>query len=185
MEIKGSAVKSIPEFVKQNYPGQFDKWLSLLPESSKEIFEKPVLPSNWYSLNDAAVVPTQALAEALFDNNGKEGAWQSGRYSAEAALTGVYKFFVRAASPHFIIGKASKIFSTYYRPCDMHVLNKLDNTVTLHITDFEEPNELIEFRIAGWMEKALEISGSKNVQVQITKSLTKGDEVSEYVLKWE
>ena len=185
MEIKGSAVKSIPEYVKKNFPGQYDKWLGLLPESSKVIFEKPVLPSNWYALNDAAIIPTAALAEVLFDNNIKEGAWQSGRFSAEAALTGVYKFFVKAASPHFIIGKAGKIFTTYYRPSNIQVVKKEEKTVTLHITRFEEPSELIEYRIGGWMERALEISGSKNVEVKITKSLTRGDEVSEFILKWE
>lgn len=54
----------------------------------------------------------------------------------------------------------------------------------LHIIKFGEPNYLVEQRIGGWIEKAFEICGCKNVKVSITKSLTKGDEITEYKATW-
>lgn len=185
MEIKGSAVKSIPEFVKSNYPDSYDQWLDSLPENAKKIFSKPVLPSDWYPLIEGVVDPVMSIGDLFYDSDSGKAAWETGRYSAEIALTGIYKFFVQAATPSFIIGRAGKIFTTYYRPSEMKVVSKGEKSVTLHITSFDDPDEIVEKRIGGWMERGLEISGCKNVQVKIPKSLTKGDEVTEYNLLWE
>jgi hypothetical protein len=35
------------------------------------------------------------------------------------------------------------------------------------------PEKVIEYRIGGWIEKALEISGNKDINVEITKSMTR------------
>jgi hypothetical protein len=142
-----------------------------------------VLPSNWYPLQDAALIPTESLGQLLF-NDAIKGAWQCGRYSAEIALTGIYKFFVKAASPFFIIERAGRIFTTYYQPCSMEVVEKGDNYVKLHITRFEEPSRLVEGRICGWIERAMEINGTSFVDVTIQKSLAQGDSVTEILVKW-
>jgi hypothetical protein len=42
----------------------------------------------------------------------------------------------------------------------------------------------VEARIAGWMQRALEINGCKNIIVKMPKSLTKGDPVTEYLVNW-
>ncbi|MBN2612783.1 MAG: hypothetical protein JXB00_14605 [Bacteroidales bacterium] len=184
MEIKGSAVKSIVEFIKKNYPEKYQEWFESLPEQSKKIFSEPVLPSNWYPVEEAAVVPTQHLADMFFNSDAEAGAWKAGRFSAEVALTGIYKFFVMAASPHFIISKASKILSTYYRPGDLQVVQKGDKWVMLHFSNFEEANKVVENRVCGWIERALEISGAKEVKVNIRKSVTKGDDLTELYMTW-
>jgi hypothetical protein len=183
MEIKGSAVKSIPDYLKKHHPEKYSMWLDALPEKSRKVFSEPVLPSNWYPMHDAAIIPTEVLGQILFSDAVK-GAWQCGRFSAEMALTGIYKFFIKAASPFFIIDRASRIFATYYQPCSMEVTEKGDNYVVLHITQFEEPSKLIEGRICGWIERAMEINGVSYVDVAIEKSLTTGDPFTEIMVKW-
>lgn len=184
MEIKGSAVKSIAEFIRKNHSENYQAWLDSLPEQSKKIFTEPVLPSNWYPVNDAAVIPTKQLADFFFEKDIKKGAWESGRFSAEMALTGLYKFFVMAASPFFIISRAGKILSTYYRPAEIEVHEKGSNWVTVHFTNFGEPNYIVECRICGWIERALEISGANSVEVNIRKSMAKGDTITELYITW-
>jgi len=184
MEIKGSAVKTIPEFIKKNHNDKYQAWLESLPEDSRKIFTDAVLPSNWYPLKEAGIVPTEKLGEMLY-NDSLKGAWQCGRHSAEAGLTGVYKFFIKAASPFFIISKAGKIFSTYYQPSSMEVVDKGDDWVVLQISQFEEPHPVIENRIAGWIENAMEIHGVSSVKVDFTKSLTRGDKCTEIRVSWK
>jgi hypothetical protein len=183
MEIKGSAVKTIPDYLKKVYPEKFSTWLEALPETSKKYFTEPVLPSNWYPLHDAGIVPTEVLGQILF-NEPIKGAWQCGRFSAETALTGIYKFFIKAASPSFIIDRASRILSTYYQPCNMLVTEKGSDYVILQITQFDVPSKLIEGRIGGWMERAIEIHGVSFVTVNIHKSLASGDPYTEFIVKW-
>ena len=183
MEIKGSAVKSIPDYIKKFHPEKYTTWLDALPENSKKIFMEAVLPSSWYSMHDAAIIPTEILGNMVFNDAGK-GAWECGRFSAESALTGIYKFFVKAASPFFIIDRAGKIFTTFYQPSAMEVVERGDNYVILHITRFDEPSKLIEARIAGWIEKAMEIHGVSSVNVTFEKSLTNGDPVTAIRVNW-
>jgi hypothetical protein len=66
----------------------------------------------------------------------------------------------------------------------MKVAEKGEEYVVLHITQFEEPDELVENRIAGWMERAMEIHGVEQLTVNITQSLTKGDPVTEIQVRW-
>lgn len=183
MQIKGSAVKSISDFLKKQYPDKYPEWLKQLPEESRKIFENPVLSSNWYSLKDAAIVPTEVLGRLIF-NDELKGAWHCGRFSAESALTGIYKFFIKAASPSFIVDRAGRVFATYYQPSKMEVVEKSDDWVRLQVKDVDEPSVMIEQRIGGWIERAIEIHGVSFVTVDIVKSMSKGDPFTEYLVKW-
>lgn len=185
MEVKGSSVNSVPEFVRVKFGERFDEWLDSLSEDSKKIMKDPIIPAiSWYPIKPALIEPTRKICE-LFYGNDEKGAWEAGRFSAEKGLIGVYKMFVRLGSPKFIIGRAATIFSSYYKPSKIEVAGESEKKVVLHIKEFPELERLVELRICGWIERALEISGSKSVHVALTKSLTKQDPVTEIVVEWK
>ncbi|NJM16470.1 MAG: hypothetical protein HC896_14800 [Bacteroidales bacterium] len=184
MEIKGTAVLTIQNFVKHANKGLYNEWVNLLPQASKEIFSNEIYPNQWYDVLYAAVEPSKAIGKMFYNNDEQKAAFESGRYSATQALTGIYKFFVKAASPGFIITRASYVFATYYRPCTMKVLEKADKAVQLRL-DSDGPHcEVVQQRIAGWMERGLEISGCANIKIDIPKSIAKGDAFTQFSIKW-
>lgn len=183
MKIKGTAAKSIPEYVKKNHPDRFNEWFESLPADSQDVFKKGVKSTDWYDLGSAAVIPTAKIGEMFF-NSANKGAWESGRYSAKQALNGIYKLYVMASKPGHIIDRASRVFSAYYQGSVMESVRKSDNSVSVVIHSFDQPEEIIENRIGGWMECALEVSGCKNVNVRITESLAKGDQKTLYEVDW-
>ncbi|MBN1184332.1 MAG: DUF2378 family protein [Bacteroidales bacterium] len=183
MEVKGTAVKTIGEYVKKNYPSKYDEWLKSMPEESRSLFEKGILTNQWYPVREAAIVPTKRICDMFFGGM-LEGAWQSGRYSAQVALTGIYKLYVMMSKPAHIIERASRVFSAYYSDSDISVTNKTSNSVDFIISEFPQPNEVIENRIAGWIEAALELSGCKNVTVNIAESKAKGQRRTVMNLSW-
>jgi hypothetical protein len=67
----------------------------------------------------------------------------------------------------------------------MEVVEKGPDFVVLQVTKFDERSELIESRIAGWIERAMEIHGFGYVLVDITKSLAHGDELTEFHVSWK
>ena len=184
MEVKGTAVKSIKEFVEKKFSSKSKEWLSSLPDASHAIMKDAIFANNWYPMKDAAVEPTRALAKMFYNNNEKTAAWESGKYSAEAGLKGVYKIFVMIAKPSYIMQRAGRVFTSYYSPSSIEVVTHHDKGLTLHITKFPEPEEIIEYRIAGWCERALEFTNCRNVKANITKSLAKGDDLTEIVITW-
>ncbi|MCD4832669.1 MAG: hypothetical protein K8R31_02660 [Bacteroidales bacterium] len=184
MEVKGTAVKSIKDFVEKKHNAQFNDWIQSLPESSQNIMTGGIFANNWYPMKEAAVEPTKAIAKLFYKNDIEKAAFEAGRYSAETGLKGVYKIFVRIASPSYIMQRASRIIRSYYNPSEIIVKESHDKGVILHITKFPNPDPAIEYRIAGWIEHALEITNCKGVKSSITKSMTKGDPVTEITSIW-
>ena len=184
MRVKGTAVKSIPEFIKAEHGSKYTEWLDSLPMESKKLFINGIKTSDWYSVEHAIIIPTVTMSELLYQSETK-GAWECGRYSAKAALTGIYSLYVKMSSPGHIIDRAGRVLQAYYEPSELNIVSKGKNNVTLHITKFPKPHKVIDARLAGWMERALELSGCKNIKINITKSLLKGDAYTEFAINWE
>jgi hypothetical protein len=184
MEIKGTAVKAIRDFVKTYYQDKFEDWLELLPAGAKQIYTGTIDSTKWYPLSEGGIVPTLKIGELFFSGNYNVAALESGKYSAQKALTGIYNFFVKASSPAHILNSTPKIFSSYYRPGQLTIKNKKDNEVTLQISNMTQNNDVIEHRIAGWLYKAMEISGAKSVRIEFTKSMAKGDAITQLDIQW-
>lgn len=183
MQVKGTAVVSIPEFVRSQFGNRYDEWVNSLTPVAKEIFEKKILASSWYPYQYAVVEPTSQICDLFFSGN-ERGAWEGGRFSADFALKGVYKVFVKVGSPQFLISRGSKVFSSYYAPSRIEFTEIDSKHVIMRIVEFSEPKRLVECRIAGWMERALEISGCSDVDIQITASMAKGDSTTDFTAKW-
>jgi len=183
MNIKGSAVKSIKDYIETHHPEKIDEWLNALPEESKKIFSNPIYATNWYPVDVAVIIPTEKIGEILF-NSVEKGAWELGKHSADIALNGIYKVFIRVLNPSYIIQRASKILPTYYSSSKMEAVSHDKKSVTLHVSEFEDIHPIIEQRIAGWIERALEITNCKNINITISKSITKGDDVTEFKVSW-
>ena len=67
----------------------------------------------------------------------------------------------------------------------MTVISKTSTSVILDISNFPQYHILVEKRIIGWIEKALEITGCKNIKTNIIKSLCSDDNSTELFITWE
>lgn len=183
MEVKGTAVIAIRDYVKSNFPSEYKRWLDSLNADSKEIFAGSIDSTKWYQVETAALEPTLKISELFFENNRLKGAWNSGRYSAEKALTGIYKIFVKATSPAYIIQRASRVFATYYQPCEMRVINATGTGCVVEISKMDKKYDVIDNRIAGWIERALEISGAQDVKLSLAVK-PNDDTTREIIISW-
>ena len=109
-----------------------------------------------------------------------------GANGAEKNLKGIYKIFYRIGSPEFIIKRAAKVFATYYDKGEFTTISNKDGEVRFRLTDFPDLSECWIERIAGWMEKTLELSGGKNPRaLAIIKHNDSGDVYCEFTATWE
>jgi hypothetical protein len=184
MLVKGTAVETIPMFIKKKFGEQgFQKWLQSLPPDIRKTFATNILSPLWYPLRETLIEPTVKLCE-LFYSGKPDGAVEQGRFSAEHALKGVYRLFVRLTSPETLVTKASTIMPTYYQPSCMEVVEKGSNRGVVRMTKFETPHTLVEHRIKGWMERALELTGAKSAKAEIKSSMAKGSQYTDFVVTW-
>ncbi|MBN1895124.1 hypothetical protein JW906_11540 [bacterium] len=183
MMIKGTGPLELDAFIKDEYPDRYKEWLETLSPEAKKIYSGGILAFELYPLYDSLIEPTQKMCD-LFYNGDIQGAWISGQYSAKYALKGFYKIFFRFGSPQFIIDRAAKVFSTYYPEGRIRVAESSSGRCVLQIYEFPEPYHLLELNIAGWLEGVLELLERKTRKVEITKSMAKGDAVTEFVATW-
>jgi hypothetical protein len=185
MQVKGSAIAFMPKIISKKYgEDALYQWLAKLSPYARELYISPISPQQWFPLKEALVEPTAIICQ-MFHNWDLQGAWELGRYSAEFGLRGIYKFFIRFGSPEFLINKAGDILPTYYEPSAIEVVNQGRGMAQVRITRFPEIDRIIEMRIGGWMQAALEICGCQNVRVEITKSLTRFQSCTEYEILWD
>ncbi len=184
-KVKGSAIKASLVYLHDHLDETgFSRVMDELEPGLKELFEGPILLSNWYEFNaltelmkHAASYPTGFTDRSI--------AWEMGRFSAEYGLKSIYRIFFRVADPGYIIRKASQVFAGYYSSGAMEVEKSQKGLAVLRLSDFDEPNELFCDRVRGWMERTLELCGAKNCTVGHPKCMARGDTHCEYVGRWE
>jgi hypothetical protein len=185
MEVKGTAIAVFPQFVGGRFGAQaLEQWLDRLPEVSSAIFHTPVDINRWYPYRQACVDPTKLTCRMFYDGDPK-GAWELGRYSAEFALTGVYRSVVKLNTIRLYVERGGVMITEYYRPCSSRTVSVEKGRAVVRIDQFPESHLLVENRIAGWMQRAMEVRGCRRVGVEIARSLAAGDELSEFVITWD
>ncbi len=185
MEVKGAAIIIIPPFIKDRFGEEgFNQWIDALTPEARKVYQAPLLVSNWYPLRESLIESLRKMCDLFYDRHVK-GARESGRFSADYSLKGIYKIFVKLGSPEFMLRRAGTILPVYYTPSEMKVVECQKGQGIMQITKFSEMDKVLEIRIAGWMERAVEISGGKQPSIKITRSLTAGDPLSEFVATWK
>jgi len=185
VEVSGLAVATVPLFIKEKFgQKEYEKWLNKLDPEVRVIYKSSIVVNQWFDLQKVFVKPVEILCD-VFYNGDYDQAWQFGRYSADYGLKGVLKVFVTLASVNYFIKRASAVFPNYYRPINMDVPTNEKGFASIRINEFPEIHKIVEYRIGGWMERALEItSKNKNFSVEITKSLASGDDYTEFQVNW-
>jgi len=185
MEIKGSAVKATPEFVKANYINRYSEWLKSLPNHSREIIEKPIYATTWYPIIESVIIPTRKVADLFYNGDYNKAALEIGGYSADIALKGIYKIFVRISSPQFVLSRASNIFSTYYQPADIKVVESSDKKAVIQLDKFHVDEKLLMERIAGWIEHTLEITLKSPLKVDVEQIVNGKNLTARITAMWQ
>src|SRR6266513_1975023 len=88
-------------------------------------------------------------------------------------LRGIYRTFLRIARPRFVLSLASRIFSTYFRPGMMRVVERRAGFVTAQLSDCFGFDANMWQDVFGGCEATLELAGAKTVRMRITDG---GDE---------
>lgn len=152
MKVKGTAVKSIKEFVKDEFTDDYQNWLDSLTEESRKIHTEPILASNFYSLIDAILKPTEAVAVLFYKGDTEKAAYDMGKYSGLKALKSVYKIFVKVSSLDFVLRRVTSIYSTYYDSGKLFMTERTNDIAKFSILGLSVDEKLNIHRISGWAE---------------------------------
>lgn len=183
-KVKGSALRASVAFLKERLSeGQWRDMLAKLSEADRQVIGETVLQSSWYDVSLLYRL-MDAARPMVSVPPGRTLAWEMGRYSAEYGLKTIYRIFFKVADPHFIIRKASQVFSNYYDCGAMENVATDPNAAHLRLTGFDQPSSDFCDRVQGWMERTLELSGAKMVSMSHPKCMARGDACCDYQGRW-
>lgn len=186
MEVRGNALTPMPKFINKNFGKEgMARWLEAISVEAHRIFIFPIKPADWFPLHETLIKPTANIAQLFYNWDLKAAAWELGRFSADSNLKNVYKLFVKLGPAESFLNKISEFLYSYFRPSAVEIVEIKDKSGIFRITEFPEMDKAVEYRIAGWVQRGLEINGCKNVIIEIPKSLTNFKPYSEFHVSWE
>jgi hypothetical protein len=183
VQIKGSAVKETIDQIKTRAgEDAFQKVLALLDDEACNAFKGEVYSSTWYPLDFFTrflEVEIRVLA-----NGNEEMVTRGAEAVNERQLRGIYKAFVKAGSPEFIIERIAAVHATYFQGVPVEVKLLGNGKAVIKYTGFERQHRIIGFAIIGFFTKALEMSGAKDVVIQFSTPIEEGKGYAELSLSW-
>jgi hypothetical protein len=181
-EIKGTVLLDAIAAIKRRAgEAEFSKIVGHLSPDAKAVFEAPIYPSNWYSLDVFVNFLEVDIRETA--NGIREVLTERSEKVIEAQLSGIYKIFVKLGSPGFVISRIAAVHATYFK--GVHIIPEIaDRRATIKYVGFQRHHQILEYTIIGFFRKALEISGAERVTLNFSVPISAGAAHSELTVTW-
>lgn len=183
-KIKGSVLLARLKYVNEHGgEAALEQVLARLPRPDQEVLRSWILRIEWYPL-DLNLRLDDAISEVLSPNDKSRVFLEMGRASAQMNLEGPQKPYVREGDPQFLLNQAARIYADYHtsgrRTCEP--TGAKSAVVRTFEAESVTANDCLT--VVGWLERAIEMSGGKNVRVTETRCRARGDAHCEYRCGW-
>jgi hypothetical protein len=163
MQVKGTAIFARAKLLKAEFGD--DQWENFIAEFGKQnqFFAKPLLPTTLIPLSDFLAI-NDAIIEKFYAGD-KLSYWKFGEQSAQWSLTdGPYRHVLGKKSLRAFVDQLSKIWDIYYDEGELEVTYE-EQLVHLHISGLPTPHVYFEYVTIGYIKRAMELAGAKNVKL--------------------
>ena len=163
--LKGMSYRTTLGFIKSKVGEEgLQKAIATLPDDARSAFQKGVLATEFYPFE--WIVLLQQAGLSVIGGDKRSVLREMGRFSAENALTTVYKIFFKVGSPEFIIKKATAVYATYFKGGgEIRMVEESKGFIRMQIDRYPGGHPEFCRRLDGYYEMILELSGAKNIQV--------------------
>ena len=161
----------------------WERVLARLPADDATQLRRTLLVTSAYPL-ELNLRLDRAIADVLYPHDPDRAFIELGRKSAEVNLGGPQRAFVREGEPHHLLGFTETIYAFYYGEGRRTYEKTGPNSavLTTHDAPPSTPGDCATG--GGWHERALELSGARDVRVVERRCRNRGDAVCEYELSW-
>lgn len=181
--IKGSAVDSLYNFAKDHGGEEtWKKMLDTLSEESRAAFSPPIIIIKWYPLDHYNHLVD--AARVIIGNNDHKIGIEIGKRIVQDGLTSIYKVFLTALSPNFLMNKAPLIWKKYFDAEQLNIVIAEKNQVVAQVSGDLNPLPVYCQSILGAMSRTITLAGGTIIQAQETRCRSRGNGCCEYSFTW-
>ncbi|ATB31772.1 TIGR02265 family protein [Melittangium boletus] len=183
--IKGSVlIARLNLLTRQGRTGCLQEVLQRLSPEDRKVLGGVIMPIGWYPL-ELNLRLDAAIADALSPRDRNKAFIEMGRASAEENLKGPHHVFIRQGDPHFLLSHAPEIYRLYYAVGSRSYEKTGERRAVLRTVGAERVTEADCLTIIGWYQRAIELSGGRDVRIEHTKCRARGHGSCEYACTWE
>lgn len=183
--IKGSVlIARLNLLTKQGGAGRVQAVLQRLSPADRKVLEGVIMPIGWYPL-ELNLRLDAAIAEVLSPRDRNKAFIDMGRASAEDNLNGPHHVFIRKGDPHFLLSHAPEIYRLYYAVGSRTYEKTGARSGVLRTLGAESVTPEDCLTIIGWYQRAIEMSGGRDVRIDHTRCRARGNGHCEYLCAWE
>ncbi|HPR64163.1 MAG TPA: 4-vinyl reductase [Thermoanaerobaculia bacterium] len=183
-KIKGVGYKVEQQFVRDRYGEEvLQKILTTMTEEDRKALAGIILVSNWYPQG-----PLERFRQAVaahFEDRNLAVIEEMGKFSAQYALTGIYRVFLAIVSPAYVIKKVGHLYQKYFDNGKAYAIEHGPKDMRVVIEDWEDSSPTLCAMMKGYFEKALELAGARNVTISKISCVHRGDPKCEFRGTWE
>src|SRR5260370_15347891 len=135
VQIKGTAVLDAIKAIKERAgTGEFERIVGHLDEETQKVFQGEIFPSSWYPFDAFARFLEADIRETAGGN--EEELIKRSEAVIERQLRGIYKIFIRLASPEFVISRVDAVHCTYLKDLDIIAEMKQQSSAAIQYVGF-------------------------------------------------
>lgn len=183
--VKGTLIAARLRFLRARGPDVVDRVLGGLGAEDQSALRGMILPSSWYSA--ALLQRLESTAAAVVAHGDpRELFVEMGRYAAQTNLgpTGVQRAYVRHDDPHFLLANVPRMYVTQHTDGNRTYEKTGDRAAVIRSYDGERPRPEDCLTTVGWMGRAIECSGGREVRVVEKLCRSKGAAHCEFHCVW-
>lgn len=182
VSIKAQPFKSLLKFLARDLTfEQRQEAIAALPPELRRYTEKTVLASDWLPF-EVVTMLTEAAARAKGEPL-ESFAERAGRFAADDAVNTIYQWLAFLKTPDYVLGKASRTFSTLYNHGSMVVERRAPGRARVALEDFPA-NAAACARITGWMLQLGEMTKARDLKVVHERCHATGAPRCEWSVTW-
>jgi len=181
VNVKGTALRARLRYVEEHAGDDgYHRFLDALAPETRAIVDGRVLASGWYPFT--AFVDLCEVIDRQLGTGDLALCHELGRYGCDANLPTLYKIFFRMADVLYIIRRAATAWRVNYDEGSMTVVEEGDHHVVMRM-EVPAPHRAHCLSVRGWIERAGELSGAKEIRV-IETCRVHGDPHCQFELRW-
>jgi hypothetical protein len=183
-EAKAAGFSSFLTVLRTMVPAdRLEPFFTTLPADTLALIKHPPLPITWIPLDTSAVL-YEAVHERLFGGD-VERIFEAGRAQMKADMRGLYRVFIRIASPAYVAARTTQIWETYVRDAGkMRLVVEEPHLLEIEVTGHTRPSRAFWHFLRGNIHGVIELTGVKSPKVTILSGGGSGPD-TRYRVTWQ
>jgi len=177
--VKGSLLVNWVRAIRADKAGAYPP---LLSDEAREVVQRHIGTASWYPYA-AYRSCFDAVVKVVLDGD-LAGVRQWGRIYGEQIMLETYGMILDEESPMGVLERYAVTWEFFYDFGQARVEGLGEGQALFSISDFDPDFEALYVLIEGWLERSLELVGSKDLTIETVERTWKGAPRTSYRITW-